>query len=141
MVQQKSKETISKVLNEFLPNYEKLELSVYSKIHNEDYIFKSEDEIISYFIETSNLRQTFYWTKEKDNLDKTMVGVTITNDNMLIISLTLDGTLETEAKYYTKLKQFLNSDIGVISYINPAEYENGKDFIEKYGAIKYEFEK
>lgn len=141
LVKQKSKEIIYKVLNEFLPNYEKLDLLPYSKIDDEDYIFESEEEMISYFIDTPNLRQTFYWTKSKENPDKMMVGANITNDNMLIISLTLDGTLKTETNYYLRLKQFLDSKIGVISYVNPAEYDNGQDFIEKYGLIKYNFEK
>jgi len=38
-----------------------------------------------------------------------------------------------EHKYFEKLKNTLNSDIGVISYINPADYDNGQDFIIKYG--------
>lgn len=141
LVKQKSKEIIYKVLNEFLTNYEKSDLSPYSKIDDENYIFESEEEMINYFIDTPNLRQTFYWTKTKENLDKIMVGANITTDNMLIISLTLDGTLETEQKYYLRLKQFLNFKIGVISYINSAEYDNGQDFIERYESMKYDFEK
>jgi hypothetical protein len=137
LVKQKSKEIIHKVLNEFLPNYEKLDISVYSKIDNEDYIFESEDEMINYFVDKPNLRQTFYWTKTKDNQDKIMVGINITTDNMLVISLTLDGTLEIESNYYLRLKQFLDSQIGVISHINPVEYDSGQDFIEKYKSTKY----
>ncbi|AFM02633.1 hypothetical protein Fleli_0133 [Bernardetia litoralis DSM 6794] len=141
LVKQKSKEIIYKALNEFLPNYEKLDFSLYSKIDDEDYVFESEKKVIDYFINTPNLKQTFYWAKEQNNQDKIMVGANITNDNMLIISLTLDGTLEIERKYYLRLKQFLDSQIGVISYINPVEYDNGQDFIERYELMKYDFEK
>jgi hypothetical protein len=62
-----------------------------------------------------------------------MVGAIITEDDKLIMSLTIDCNKETENKYFEKLKNILNSDIGVVSYINPADYENGHDFISKYG--------
>ncbi|WP_375561569.1 hypothetical protein ACE193_03170 [Bernardetia sp. OM2101] len=141
LVKQKSKKVIYKLLNQFLPTYEKLDLLSYSKIDDENYIFESEEEMIDYFINTPNLSQRFYWTKEPNNLDKIMVGVNITTDNMMVVSLTLDGTLETERKYYLKLKQFLDSQIGVISYINPTEYDSGQDFIDRYELLKYNFEK
>ncbi|GAL87816.1 hypothetical protein Fleli_0133 [Sporocytophaga myxococcoides] len=89
--------------------------------------------MINYFIENTGLNQTFYWNKNHDNPDKIMVGANITEDDKLIMSLTIDGNEETESKYFEKLKNILNSDIGVISYINPVEYNNGQDFITKYG--------
>jgi len=49
------------------------------------------------------------------------------------MSLTIEGTKETESNYFEKLKNLLKSDIGVISYINPGEFDNGQDFITKYG--------
>jgi len=130
---QKSRKTIDLVLNSFIPEYEKLNLDYASRLDDENYIFKSEDEMINYFIENTGLDQTFYWNKNYDNPDKIMVGAIITADDKLIMSLTIDGTEETESKYFEKLKKLLNSDIGVISYINPADYENGQDFITKYG--------
>ncbi len=130
---QKSKKTIDLVLNTFIPGYDKLNLDYASRLDDEDYIFKSEDEMIRYFIENSGISQTFYWNKNHDNPDRVMVGAIITEDDKLIMSLTIDGTEETESKYFEKLKNTLNSDIGVISYINPADYDNGQDFIKKYG--------
>ncbi|WP_291725773.1 hypothetical protein [Bernardetia sp.] len=132
LVKNKSAKTIYDTLNKFLPNYDVLDISVYSKFDNEDYVFKSELEVIDYFISKQNIAQRFYWTKNENNLDNVMVGVNLTEDNMMVISLTIDGTLKKEAKYYSELQQFLNSEIGVISYFNPAEYKDGKDFIEKY---------
>ena len=129
---QKSKKTIDLVLNTFIPGYDKLNLDYASRLDDEDYIFKSEDEMIRYFIENSGISQTFYWNKNHDNPDRVMVGAIITEDDKLIMSLTIDGTEETESKYFEKLKNTLNSDIGVISYINPADYDNGQD-IKKYG--------
>jgi hypothetical protein len=130
---QKSKKTIDLILNTFIPEYEKLNLDYASRLDNEEYIFESEDEMINYFIENIGLTQTFYWNKSHNNPDRIMVGAIITEDDKLIMSLTIDGTEETESKYFEKLKNALNSDIGVISYINQAEYDNGQDFIKKYG--------
>ena len=130
---QKSRKTIDLILNIFIPEYEKLSLDYASKPDDEDYIFKTEDEMINYFMENDGLTQTFYWNKSHNNPDKIMVGANITNDDKLIMSLTIDGNEQTETKYFNRLKDFLNSDIGVISYINPVKYDNGQDFIIKYG--------
>lgn len=118
---QKSRKTIDLVLHTFIPEYEKLNLGYASRPDDEEYIFKTENEMINYFIENTGLNQTFYWNRYHDNPDKIMVGANITKDDKLIMSLTIDGTEETESKYFEKLKNILNSDIGVISYINPAE--------------------
>lgn len=103
------------------------------KIGEDSSVFGSEEEMIRYFIETPHVDQAFYWNRSKDNPDRIMVGAVITEDNQLIISLTVDGTPDTEAYYFRELKQFLNTKIGVISYIDPACYENGKDFCSRYG--------
>ncbi|WP_289046752.1 hypothetical protein [uncultured Olleya sp.] len=141
LVPTKSKALIYAVLNEFIPEYETINLDYTGKPNNENYQFQSEDEMISCYIETQNVNQTFYWNKYENNLDKIMVGANITNDNQIVFSLTFDGNLKTEAKYYLRLKRFLKSKIGVISYINPAEYDDAKDFIKKYENQIYEFEK
>ncbi|MBI3220549.1 MAG: hypothetical protein HYZ44_13630 [Bacteroidetes bacterium] len=130
---EKSKTTIDLVLNTFIPKYEKLNLDFASQLENEEYVFKTEDERINYFIENRDLAQTFYWNQYQDNPDKIMVGVNITRDNKLIVSLTFDGNEETEKMYFKKLKELLRSDIGVVSHIIPAEYDNGQDFVKKYG--------
>ena len=130
---QKSKKTIDLVLNTFIPDYEKLNVDYASRLDDEHYIFKTEDEMINYFIEIPGLNQAFYWNKNYNNPDKIMAGAIITKDDKLIMSLTIDGTLDTANKYFEKLKNILNSNIGVISYINPADYDDGQDFITKYG--------
>ncbi len=135
-----SKAIVDNVLNEFIPNYEQLNLDYTSPPNDETYVFKSEEEMIQLFIDNEEWAQTFYWNKYQNNPDRIMLGATITSDKHLIISLTFDGTHELKEKYYKKLKTFLNSDIGVISYVNPADYENGADFISKYSKVQYEFE-
>ncbi|PZP44362.1 MAG: hypothetical protein DI598_14610 [Pseudopedobacter saltans] len=129
---QKSKRTIDLVLNTFIPEYERLNLDYAFNSDANGICFNTEDEMINYFINNNGLNQTFYWNKYHDNPDKIMVGVNITEDDMLIVSLTIDGNKETERRYFTKLKEILKSEIGVISYIKPVDYESGKDFIKKY---------
>ncbi|MFC4818448.1 hypothetical protein [Flavobacterium sp. GCM10023249] len=131
---------IYSVLNEFIPDYETINLDYTGKPDDEYYEFKSEDEMIGCYIDTPNVSQTLYWNKLNDNPDQIMVGANITEDNQIVFSLTLNGTPETEAKYYLRLKKFLNSNIGVITYIDPAEYENGMDFKQRYKNVLYEFE-
>lgn len=133
---QKSKKTIDLVLNTFIPGYETLNLDYTYPRHNKDYIFTSEDEMIHYFIDTPAIDQTFYWNKYHDNPAKIVVGANITDDDQLIMSLTMNGTKEMEKHYFDQLKKLLQSDIGVISHAFPSDYENGEDFIARYGNPK-----
>lgn len=130
---QKSKKTIDLVLNIFLPGYEQLNLDYTYPRYDQNYIFKTEDEMIDYFIENPALEQTFYWNKYHDNPDKIMVGANITYDDKLVISLTMDTTEDKKNMYFDQLKKVLQSDIGIITYVYPADYEDGEDFIIKYG--------
>ena len=141
LVEKKSKELIYSVLNEFIPRYETINLDYACKPDDENYVFKSEDEMITSYTETPNVIQTFYWNKYEENPDRIMVGANITTDNQIVFSLTFNGTIKTEAEYYLRLKKFLNSEIGVISYVNPAEYDSGNDFKNRYENKIYEFEK
>jgi len=75
---QKTRNTIDLVLNTFIPVYEKLNLDYESRLDDENYEFKTEEEIINYFIENNGLNQNFYWNKNHDNPDKIMVGSIIT---------------------------------------------------------------
>ncbi|MCI5058415.1 MAG: hypothetical protein MRY83_20050, partial [Flavobacteriales bacterium] len=99
LVRQKSSDLIFSVLNEFIPGYEKINLDYTGKPDDEDYEFQSEDEMIGYFSDTPNVRQTFYWNKKNENPDRIMVGAAITDDNHIVFSLTFDGTSETEIHY------------------------------------------
>ena len=133
LANEKSIEIIFKALNEFILYYEKLNPDYACPTGKEDYTFKSEEEMVRFFIENKGLSQAFYWNKYEDNPDGILLGASITTDDKLIISLTFNGTKETEAHYFLRLKTFLDSDVGVVSYIDPPEYENGKDFIGRYG--------
>ena len=130
-----SKDIIEQVLREFIPYYQRLDTNYVNPPDDINYIFKSEDEMITYFIENKNVGQTFYWNQYTDNPDSIMVGADITSDNKLIVSLTIDGFYNSAVKYFEKLKKLLRSEIGIISYTDPAEYENGADFIKRYKTL------
>lgn len=140
-----SKDIIDKVLCHFLPNHKEINLDYCNPPDNLNYQFKSEDEMIRYFIDHKNLSQTFYWNQDNDNPHKIMVGASILSDDKLVMSLTLNGTKQIYHKYLVELKHMLHSDIGVISYVDPPEYKNGADFIRCYQSTtkpiedKYEF--
>jgi len=129
----KSKKTIDLVLKTFLPLYKSLNLDYTSKPDDIDYVFQTEDEMINYFIENSRIEQTFYWNQHQHNPNRIMIGANITSDDKLIMSLTVETNEEKGQIYFDSLKEILNSNIGVISYIDPVEYENGEDFVLKYG--------
>ncbi|GAA5086694.1 hypothetical protein GCM10023210_08840 [Chryseobacterium ginsengisoli] len=127
----KSSEKIFELLNLYLPKYEPLNLDYTFRIDSEEG-FSSNHNMIDYFVNTDNVDTTFYWNQYTDNPNKIMFGVNITDDNKTIFSLTIDGTILLAEIYLNDLKQRLNSDIGVITFVNPAEYENGSDFKLKY---------
>ena len=91
LVKSKSKELIYSVLNEFIPNYQQINLDYTGKLDDENYVFKSEDEMISYYVSIPNVNQTFYWNKQVNNPDNIMVGANILSDNQIVFSLTFDG--------------------------------------------------
>lgn len=127
----KSTEKIFELLHLYLPKYETLNLDYTFRIDSEEG-FSSNKEMIDYFVNKDHVDQTFYWNQYVDNPDKISFGVNITCDNKTVFSLTIDGTIKLAEIYLNDLKQRLNSDIGVITFINPAEYENGLDFKMKY---------
>lgn len=128
----KSTEKIFELLDLYLPKYEPLNLDYTSRMDSEEG-FSSNKEMIDYFVNTDHIDQTFYWNQYTDNPDRILFGVNITYDNKTVFSLTIDGTITLAEIYLNDLKQRLNSDIGVITFFNPAEYENGLDFKMKYG--------
>lgn len=125
-------EKIFELLHLYLPKYEPLNLDYTSRIDSEEG-FTSNKEMIDYFVNKDHVDQTFYWNQYTDNPNRILFGVNITDDNKTVFSLTIDGTITLAEIYLNDLKERLNSDIGVITFINPAEYENGLDFKMKYG--------
>ncbi len=127
----KSSEKIFELLKLYLPKYEPLNLDYTFRVDS-DKGFSSNQEMIDYFVNTDNVDTTFYWNQLSDNPNNISFGVNITDDNKTIFSLTIDGTITLAEIYLNDLKQRLNSDIGVITFVDPANYENGIDFKTKY---------
>lgn len=127
----KSSEKIFSLLNLYLPKYEPLNPD-YTYRRDSEKGFESNEEMIEYFVNTDHISQTFYWGQHVDNPDKISFGINLTDDNKTIFSLTIDGTIALAEIYLHDLKQKLSSNIGVITFVNPAEYENGADFKERY---------
>ncbi|WP_196890179.1 hypothetical protein [Aureivirga sp. CE67] len=132
LVKNKSLETINSVLNEFIPEYEKLDSDYVGKPEEDDFVFESEEQMLNYYLENENISQVFYWNKYENNPDKIMVGVHILKSNEMIVSLTVEVTEEKENKYLKKLKAHLKSKIGMITYINPINCETGEEFEKIY---------
>lgn len=126
----KSTEKIFELLHLYLPKYEPLNLDYTFRIDSDEG-FSSNKEMIDYFVNKDHVAQTFYWNQYIDNPYKISFGVNITRDNKTVFSLSIDGTINLAEIYLSDLKQRLNSDIGVITFINPAEYKNGLEFNEK----------
>ncbi|MGZ5283882.1 MAG: hypothetical protein ACXWEY_16525 [Bacteroidia bacterium] len=132
LAHERSPQIIYKVLNNFIPFYEKLNGDYVHPNNDPFYQFKNEEEIVNYFSENKSEETTLFWNQYYDNPDKIMGGAFFTSDGMLIMSLTVNPITKTEQEYLKELKKFLDSKIGVINYINPPEFENGHDFIAKY---------
>lgn len=127
----KSSEKIFELLNFYLPEHEPLSLDYSSRI-NDEKEFESHEEMIEYFVNIDYIDQIFYWNQYIKNPNKIMFGVHMTNDNKTIFSITFDGTIKLAKVYLSDLMQKINSNIGVITFINPAEYSNGLNFKMKY---------
>lgn len=128
----KSSKKIFELLNLYLPKYEPLNLNYTFRVDSDEG-FSSNQEMIDYFVNTDNVHSTFYWNQSIDNPNNISFGVNITDDNKTVFSLTIDGTISLAEIYLKDLKQRLNSDIGVITFVNPAEYNNGLEFKMKFG--------
>ncbi|RZJ50797.1 MAG: hypothetical protein EOO19_02360 [Chryseobacterium sp.] len=127
----KSSEKIFELLNFYLPKYEPLNLDYTFRIDSEKG-FSNNEEMIDYFVNTNKIDQTFYWHQYSDNPDKIMFGANITSDNKTIFSLTIYSTMERAEVYLNDLKKKLNSEIGTITFVSLAEYDNGIEFKNKY---------
>jgi hypothetical protein len=57
----------------------------------------------------------------------------LTSDVQLIMSLTVPADGEREVAHLDRLKTLLISTTGVISYTNPPTFDDGEDFLRKYG--------
>ncbi len=119
----RSSELISSVLNEFLNEKEVLDFT-YCDTHHEK--FNSEKDMIDYFVCETTLSQLFFWNEK--GKPENMIGVLFTEYGKMIISLTLQGDGETEMAMLEKLKEFVGTSSGIISYNSYPTFSSEADF-------------
>ncbi len=130
LVEEKSLQLLYKLLYDFLPHREELPSDYLGLSDGLGLSFKSEKELLNYFFSQALTDQTFYWNQYHHNPDHIMLGASLTFDNMMIISLTLDVSEIKAEEYLARLKKLSNSNVGTISYINPVIFDFGEEFIE-----------
>ena len=117
-------------LDRYLPDREPLNLDYAANIDGNS--FTSEQEMISHFVDNDHSGQTFYWNAKTFDPKAPMLGMDITADKKLIVTITVKTPEENIEEYFQDLKIFLDSDVGVVSYYGLADYSNGRDFERKY---------
>jgi len=121
---------IYKTLDRFLPERKSLNLDYADNPNGNG--FTSEQEMISHFVDSDHSGQTFYWNAKVLDARAPMVGMDITADKKLIVTITAKTPDDNIEEYFQDLRTFLDSDVGVISYYGLADYSNGRDFERKY---------
>lgn len=132
LVKQKSKKLIDQVLREFIPKFTPLSPDYIGKPDDINYVFNSEEEMVSFYTDTTGVEASFYWNQQEINPHRIMVGAHILQDDQMVISLTVDTNKENQSILFNRLKQQLNSEVEIISYTDPVYCENGKIFEELY---------
>lgn len=130
---QRSRDVIDLTLSTFIPQFEQLDPDYASPPNDPNGTFATAQEMIDYFVLNETCEQAFFWNQPRDNPEQIMIGAFLTSDAQLIISLTLPADGKREHTYLEKLMRLLNSDTGVISYHDPPAFNDGADFINKYG--------
>ena len=126
LASEQTDQIVFSALDYFIPN--RIELSPEYASHPNGKPFANELEMVRYFADHKNLSQTFYWSESAPSLDKLTIGAEFTSDGRLIITITLNGTEAVADKYLLKLKSFLDSECGFISFGAPGNYVTAEDF-------------
>ena len=129
--QNRTKKTVDLVLNEFIPGCKEID-GGYAFNSTTDLTFDNEASVLRYLEDAKTEKGTIHWSKKEDNFDSIMIGAYFTSDGQLILGLTVSANGYREQKYLKELKGILGSDIGVISYSQFLEFDNGEDFKNKY---------
>ncbi len=128
----RSRQSIRITLNQFIPEFEPLNLAYAIRPEDPTRPFHSEDEMIDYFVYNKDRDQTFFWNQRHNNTNGIMVGAYFTNDNGLIMSLTVSANGRTEFELCDQLKSLLSSPASTVSYNQIPAFENAVDFMRKY---------
>lgn len=103
-------------LDAFLPGRKEINPDYCLHPEDEAHKFKTEREMISYFSERLSLGQVFFWNEADHTSEGRMLGICFTEDGGTIFSITLPADGATELALLEKLKSFIQSDKGLVSY-------------------------
>jgi hypothetical protein len=120
-------------LNDFLPNRKEINLDYCLHPEDETHKFKTELEMISCFVERKSLSQVFFWNEAEDSSEGWMLGVCFTKDGGTIFSITLPADGATEFAVLEKLKSYIQSDKGLVSYNYYPGFGTLSEFEESMG--------
>lgn len=129
-------ETIYKVLNQIIPNRTDINSDYAIHPHNENILLKSEREMIETYVSLKDKDCSFYYWNEINSENKLSVGVDLTSDGYLIMSIVHIADGKTEHKNLEKLKFILNSEYGTFMYGGLPPFDKGKDFKINYAPKK-----
>lgn len=111
---------INNFLNHFIP--ERMESATEYEFpqyeSKTDFVFKNDKELINFLIQKSNSEYSIYWNNTKDE-DLKGAMIFFTNENKIIFGLycnVLTNCKKIESEYFEKLKSYLQSDCGYITY-------------------------
>lgn len=136
----RTKEKVNEFLESFVPHREEsadvYELPQYQE--KTDITFEIDTDLIDYVVQNKNVPYSIYWRNtEKSDLRHIMCF--FTNDGELILGLSTETKFpntEIEDFYFKKLQEFAESEIGLITYEEPAP-DNAKEFEEMIKARKH----
>jgi hypothetical protein len=129
---QRNTEIIYKVLNEIIPERTNIDSDYALHPINEDIMFQSEREMIETFVLRGEEEFSFYYWNEINSSNKLSVGVDLTSDGYLIMSIVRIADGKSEYIYLDKLKFILNSEYGTFMYGGLPDFSNGEDFKIRY---------
>lgn len=127
----RTKKFIDGFLNTFIPNRKEqadvYEVPMDGKETDEE--FDSADKLIHYLELNVNTPHTIYWRNLEDK-EPRFANCFFTDDNNLIVGLACNADEKTENELLARLMSYCGTDIGYITYEQPAPH-NSLEFIEK----------
>lgn len=117
-------ETVMLLLERYVPNH----LPLAEDYEDWGVEYATEYDMLQYLQNHPQLNATRHWNEIEKTPDSIMAGAYFLSDGQLILSLTVAGNSVNEEKLFVELKQFLQSEIGLISYNYFPEFNNGTEF-------------
>jgi len=117
----RTKNFVDRFLNTFIPNRKEqadiYEVPQYGKEIEKE--FNSADNLIQYLELNLNIPHTIYWENLEDK-EPRFANCFFTDDNNLIVGLSCNADDKTEDELLVKLMNYCGTDIGYITYEQPA---------------------